>query len=62
MHDFFAIFNKFINWEYIRSDLPHKDGSNTLRIVLTIRLTIRTIRNKYLTILQNTRVTNPQSG
>jgi hypothetical protein len=33
---------------------------NTLRIVLTTRLTIR---NKYLfTILHNTRVTNPQSG
>jgi hypothetical protein len=30
--------------------------------VLTTRLTTRTIRNKYLTILHNTRVFYPQSG
>jgi hypothetical protein len=34
----------------------------TLRIMLTTRLTTRTIRNKYFTILRNTRVSNPQSG
>ena len=40
-------------------DYPHKEGYNTLRIVLTIRLTTRTIRNKYLTILRNTSIFYP---
>jgi hypothetical protein len=46
-------------------DLPHiiilpQEGYNTLRIVITIRLSTLTIRNKYLTMLHNTRVFYPQ--